>query len=398
MADPQIPRIDDPIGQGTANLVANRPSVIGKIDTGRYSHVFAGWRAQEALLVARIADEARSARLPFASGQSLRDLAASEFDTFVPDGPTTAVGSVTLQRTTATLGGVIRRGTKFRRPANPTAQPLPIVEAAYEAVADVPVPSGQNQASVPLQATRPGAYANDPQGDLGTPLNNNLAISDPLFDTGFAPISNLIGGGSDGYKDADIKRIALAFARGRFGPTTSALIAGALRGTGVVHALVLEDFNAALAYVYVADQSWSYSDRLLQIVQQKINDEFGGWGCSVKVLGVGNRFVRVTASVTLRDPANAGDTVGIDDAIRARLQSYFNDRPDFHLFKYAALRGAISSADRRILTCTSVVLTQAVSPYLTLVGDPIQPTILTFGVPHIYLPDNGLTTTYSLPT
>ena len=390
MADPQIPRLDDAVGRGVEGLLAARPSVGNKVEVGRYGHVIAGWRAQLALLINRIADEVRSGRLPYAAGQGLRDLIASEFDTIINDAPTPAVGSIVLLRSLGSLGGgVIRKGTKFRRPADPTAQPVPKQEASYEAVLDIPLIQGATTVTVPLQASRAGSFANILLPVSGT--SADIVLSDPLFDTNLQASTCSMGGGSDGFDDSALRRIAGAFARGRYAPTVSALLAGALLGTGVRFAIVREDTTLAIANVSVADQSWGSSDRLSLVVQQKINDVFLGFGCRVKVLKTPNIYIRVSATVTLRDPIFSTDTTPIDVAIRSALRDYFNLRPDWDIWKLSAVRAVISNADVRILTCTAATVSDAQSA--AVYGEPTQATTGT----HYYLPDQSVTVTYALP-
>src|SRR5579883_1123557 len=121
MPAPILPSVADPIGRGIDALVRARPNVAAHIDSGQYGNLFAGWLAQEALLLSRIADEIRAARLPTSEGDALRGLAASEFDTVPVDGPTTAVGTFLLRRDPQLVHpGVIRRGSRFRRAADPT--------------------------------------------------------------------------------------------------------------------------------------------------------------------------------------------------------------------------------------------------------------------------------------
>src|SRR5215471_3396530 len=96
--DPIIPRPDQAIGAGVEQLVALRPAAQAFIDTDRYGNVFAGWRAQLALLVQRLVREVEASRLETATGQALRDLCASEFDTVLNMTPQAALGTANLIR------------------------------------------------------------------------------------------------------------------------------------------------------------------------------------------------------------------------------------------------------------------------------------------------------------
>src|SRR5258708_30627660 len=163
MADPQIPTADSVVGPGIDKLIALRPNSLKHINygTGRYSHIFAGVRAQVATMLKRLADEAKSARLKLAEGQSLKDLAASEYDTVVNNEAQFALADVTLTRSTGPLSaGMIRKGTRFRRPADSSSQPLIKQEVLYTALADVVVLQAVTPLQVLLQAQRSGAFGN----------------------------------------------------------------------------------------------------------------------------------------------------------------------------------------------------------------------------------------------
>jgi hypothetical protein len=127
MTDPQIASADAIIAPGIDTLVALRPRALQHINAGRgrYAYIFRGLKAQAALLLRRQAAEAKAKRLELASGDELRDLAASEFLTYAPDQATKAVGVMYLNRGAGLPGGVFRKGFKFQRIADP-ARPLPL--------------------------------------------------------------------------------------------------------------------------------------------------------------------------------------------------------------------------------------------------------------------------------
>lgn len=430
--DPQVPRIDDAVGACTTALVAARPSIQGKLEFGRYGNVVTGWRAQLAVLINRLADECRAGRLPLATGQALRDLLASRFDTLVGDGKATAVGNISLTRRIDLFNGdlnafVIRKGTRFRRPANPNATPSPKQEISLETTQDTFWP--QNSGGpivVNVVASRPGTYANIPldlsAGGVATDVVASDQLNDPSRDPGlpgavFVPIvvgGAQVGGGSDGYRDADLVRIGQAVSRGRYSPVQAAVLAGALLGTGVRYARVQESYQMSRGsyrpqtYVSVADQSWGSSTRLVSLVQQSLNDNFVGFGCKATAVVVQNQFIKLDLAVTLRDGKLLGDTSPIDDAIRARMSRYFNERPDWDMWRGATIRALVASCDRRVQTCTSATvrdfqLNSSVfsdprppSAITDINGNPVDPAnLLPF---HWYLPDNAVAITYSAPT
>jgi hypothetical protein len=95
---PILPTIGQVIGAGKERFKELRPHTANAVDYGRYAAVFEGWRAQFALLRARLGDEVRAARLPFAEGQALTDLARSEYETPRREEATRALGEVILVR------------------------------------------------------------------------------------------------------------------------------------------------------------------------------------------------------------------------------------------------------------------------------------------------------------
>ena len=67
MADPaQTPTPDELLRPGIDKLVSLRPRALRWINggAGRYANIFAGWRAQAALMCRRTADFALNGRLP----------------------------------------------------------------------------------------------------------------------------------------------------------------------------------------------------------------------------------------------------------------------------------------------------------------------------------------------
>src|SRR5438105_3554021 len=323
MTEPIIFRPDVPVGAGVDRLVALRPGALAHIDHGRYGHVFAGWRAQVAILVQRLVAEIGARQLPLAKGQALRELCASEFDTDVPTAPRTAIGDITLRRTTGAMpAGVIRRGTRWRRPADPGNALVPTIEAAYTSTADVVVPQGATEVTCALAATRPGAFANTVVGPGAlevAPGANSIQPVDPLYDPAFAPVVGLAGGGADGTSDELLRAAARAYALGRYAPTLGAIAAAALRA-GVPHVSTFDVPSAATTIVLASDVSWGTSRAWTASIEQQIREAFEGFGCRVRVVPAQNTFIRVECTVVVRDPAFLIDTTEISKALGAAVR------------------------------------------------------------------------------
>jgi hypothetical protein len=367
MTDPAIPSSYDPIGVGIAALVAARPSVLTHLDTGRYANVLVGWRAQCALLIARIADEVRSSRLTTAQGDALRALVASEFD--VPtntDGRSTAIGSV-LAGFSGTKSGTMPRGMRFRRVANPNLSP-PVKDATYALTEDVYIPLGFTSAPLPAQCTQDGAAGNiiPHDGTFTNSVTTPYVWIDPVFDPATSFVSVDMGGGAEITVDDDLRRAARAMAQGRFAPVVAALLAFAYRGYGVRRAAVFEDTAFAISRVVVGDGSRNGSVAWAAKVKQALYDnEAVGFGCRVAVTQAVVQWVAVAATIVLRDSNYQNFTTDISNNVRTALNAYFGDRDDWWSLKVATVRGVIGRADPRILTCTAATVTLANGTALT---------------------------------
>lgn len=352
----QIPRVTDILAGGVEALLSARPHAVQFLPNGRYGDVFCLWRAQIKLALARLADECAACRVPLAEGQSLRDLLASEFDAVTDPEPQSAIGTIQLYRhntTGATLqGGLIRKGTRFSRAAVPGTTP-PVRAAQYETVEPVFVGSLTPTLSVtiPLRviATQPGTAANiQPQDPV-------VAIADQLFDSHFAVQSSEAAGGSDGVSIPKLRSLAQAISLGQYGPTRTALLAGALLTQGVSRVASCEyddpgypQYRGGTA-LWIADDSWCWSKQLADTCLQNLRDSWLGFGCKAWINEVANVPVSLSASVLLRDKRFVADTVEIADNIRAACIAYLNDRPDWWIWRERSIACRMVSCDRRVL-------------------------------------------------
>lgn len=391
MPDPnaQIPTPDELIGKGIDRLVELRPRALAHINYGRgfYSNVFAGWRAQAALLVRRSADYAKNGRLPFSAADQLKELAGSEFSTLVDLEPQVAVGQVTMAREADRPGGAIRRGARWRRDADRSSQQL-YPDASYVCAVDTFVGQGATEITVPLEASRAGSFANRPY--TGTP-STELEIADNIIDRDAWTVTAYeMGGGSDGVTDIDIQRYARAFARGQYGPTDRATLAGAFLA-GVKHAIPVDDPTIAAQRLFIADSSWGGSTRWAKLVRQRLSDDkFIGFGCKVLATFVTNEIIGIEVVCKVRRPEYLKETSGLDTAIQNAVRAYFDDRPDWNRWNASALRGVVARADRRLLSCSSVTVT-------TLAGVTVsEPTA--DSATHYMLLDNSVKATFLAPT
>lgn len=391
MPDPnaQIPTPDELIGPGIDVFVGLRPRALAHINSGRglYAAMFAGWRAQGVLMLRRLVDFARNGRLKFATGEPLRILAASEFDTPSADSATRAIGQVVLSRTGASPGGTIRAGARFKRPADTSSSRL-YREAQYECSVDTYVAQGQATVTVPIRASREGEAANRPY--TGTP-STELVIADEIVDKdAWTVVSYEAGGGSSGASDDDRRRYAKRYARGRFGPTADGGAAGAYK-LGARHIAPFDDVTMGELVLYLADASWAGSTAWVKAVEQGLYDDNAvGFGCRIRTAFVQNEIVGAEVTVRVRDTSFLADTSALTIAIQGAIRSHLDDRDDFWAWRYSALRGVVARASRSLLSCSSVVLRR---PDGSVVSEPVAGAV----PKHYLLVDSAVKVTFLSP-
>jgi hypothetical protein len=291
--------------------------------------------------------------------------------------------------------GTIRAGTVWSVLADPTAVP-PIVGAQYQVEQDTPVPTGQQSVTVPVLATRTGAFANIPAWAAGgpTPRYTTPTLFDAAATMKLATTSIKAAGGSDGQTDPELRRAAGAAALGSAGPTVPALVAGALRTVGASRTVVREDYTTGAAVVYPVDASWAQSTRWNATVEQILRDTWLGFGCRLTMGTVQNRIVRIDATVALRDAAYLADTSAITTAIQNAIRAYFDDRVDWYVWRTAALKAVVARADRaRISTCPQLIVRDQDGVALTEPAIPSAGSALT----HWVFADNAVSITYTQP-
>ncbi len=294
--------------------------------------------------------------------------------------------------------GVIRSGLLVDLAAVPTASP-PVQAAQYRVTRDVYLRSSTLSVDVPVEATRAGTAFNIPQWATNAPALSLTARGAP-FDSTLLPVAIRAAGGGTGQPDATLAEAARAAWTGAYGPTISALRAGALRGVGVVRAVPREDLETGRAWVYPIDASWSQSARWTSAIEQILrgtgaDDEWLGLGCRESVGAVSNRLVRIELTVQLRSIDYIPDTEAITARIVGLLRSYFDDRPDFWAWRYSALRGLVSGADRRrVLSCPSVIVRDYSG---TIIAEPVEPTAGAT-LTHWWLADGAVIVEYTAPS
>lgn len=416
---PQIPSLADIVQAARDKLAALRPRagtdavLRSELTTGRYGDILAGWGAQARLNRDRLASEVVATRLPLADGKELRDLARSEFWAEFDETPGAAIGDVVIARSIINGSqfpspftiGVIPAGTRFRKIANQTASP-PVAEAVYATTTTTTVDNSSNLSAANIGG---GQWRHDQSVVLrvvaqstglaaNTPFVAAFGLVDPLFDPLFKPSICLASGGVDGFADETVRSIARANYLGQFGPTEGALIAKTLGELGVQHVAVAQDPLLARTVMYVADGSWACGISFLGAVQQKLRDTVCGFGCRVDAGLVTNVAILVKATVVVEDAASLGDTTEIKQAIEKRLRSYFDDRPDWPVFRNNSIGAAISGAHPKILSCTFVQVRFAGSQFGISEPAAQPPLGAPFSVTHFYMADNATDLTFVAPS
>lgn len=417
MADPILPTPDNLVTAAIDAIVALRPESLQHFNAGgRWSHLTTMWRAQAVLCLDRLADEVRSRRLRIATGDALRALCASEFQTSLPPDPQPSYATISLNRPSGGAAGIIRSGaaTQFVKIAKPSgialpasnAYPLPIASATYNVVAPVYVLPGQTTVTVQCVAVAPGANANVPVfANAGYPIPTVIQPARPLFDQNFVVTSSVSSGGSSGLTDPVLRAAARAYNQGQFGPTDAAILA-ALLGQQSVRHLAAFPAHGYLDYaqIYVADESWASTTAWVNQVAQSFVDTAQGFGCRARFGTVVNRQVALQAGIVLASTDDLNYTESIDSNVRAAAESYFNDRPDWYTWRRKALQAVLSQADPRILYCQSLTVFDAATngtltdPANSLAGSNVYQTTWSPTITHYYLLDQGVTTVYAPPS
>lgn len=296
------------------------------------------------------------------------------------------------------VGGTVQAGLKITLGHADAAGARLIPSADYEIAFDTYVPTGARSAVLPIVATVAGPQANVPEFLWVT---QQITINGALFDDGaslpFGPAHLRAAGGSQGQSDAILRAAAAASWLGIYGPTSTALLAGCLRSSGVAHFVELDEWATGRAWVYVADEAWAQSNAWKSTVEQILRDDWLGVGqrATVTRATVLSEVVRVRLTVKLRDKTFLTDPTAITTAIQKALKSYFDDRRDWYIWKLASLRGVCTAADkRRILQVSSLVV-------LDRNGEPLsEPDAPSAGdsLTHWFFSDNGLEVSYVAPS
>jgi hypothetical protein len=246
--------------------------------------------------------------------------------------------------------------------------------------------------TVPIRASRPGTTANTPFGTAGT-------IADRIFDAATVLADRFTGGsiksagGSSGVTDEQVRALAKAMGRGRYGANNSAAIAGCLSDPRVRRCYAKLDYKTALLWLYVADASWATSAKLRAEVKQALFDsKWLGFGARITMGRIYNQTCTARATLILRDAAYQAERTEITANVQAAVQRYLDERADFYTWNVNALGGVMATADPRVLTCQS--------PHLRAEGSAlaIPPVTIAGGatdIPHYNL--QGVELTFATP-
>ena len=408
MAAPIVPSASALVTAAIDGIVSARPSTLASFNNpnSTYLNLPTAWRAQVLLLLARLGDEVKSARLKFATGPALRTLAASEFRTQLPQSPQTAKATVFMTRS-GSNAGVIQAGTQFTKSGNANGIPLPIQAATYSLINPVYVAVNQPSAIFSLTANTPGSSGNMPNF-IGYSNGGVIGPStQPAFDPTFVAATNDLlvplttaGGGSSGLPDPVVVAAAKAYAVGQYGPTIGGAIAGLLAQQSVRHYAVFPaSSRVPYGTIYIADESWADDYTWHNSVSQAIATDWTGFGCRARFGNVQNVQVAVVADFVLKSTSDLNYTAQIDANVRATATSYFDDRPDWYRWRNSSLQGLLTRADSRIKHCSSVSVLNAITgaklvePQNAQLTGPLVDTVF-----HYNLTQQNVTTGYSPPT
>lgn len=291
--------------------------------------------------------------------------------------------------------GTIRAGTRFRVDADPVAVP-PIEAMEYVVTQHAYVRTGAPTAYARVRASVPGPSANVP---VFYPNRGGVAPTaiDSLYDARetlrFRPTQLTAAGGTNGQPDALLRRAAAASWQGSYGPTEQAIVAGTLRFPGLARCPVLSDASTGASVLYPCDERWAQSSAWTEALEQYLRDEWTGVGCRIRTGAVLNRLVRVELSVVLRERRWLSDVSSITAALSVELTRYFDERPDFWIFRLAALRAVCSRAHPHIEKCVTATVRDADGVPL---AEPAQPVV--GGTFYHWWFAGGLEVTYDAPS
>jgi hypothetical protein len=371
-----VPTRNEILSAGVLALGEARPTALRHLPAGRWGDVLKGWWAQYAVVRARLASEVTAARHGTAAGEELRDLAESQLWRLIPDEPSKAIGEAVLVRTVTNSSssvsgsfsaGVFPVGFRLSKDVvetelSPEQEPAEYVTTAavYADRADTTTTGlggGQflhsQTVTLPIEASREGPHANvcyvpaDSENGLG-------ALLDAPFDTTFTVSSLRAAGGTMLRSETQLRTLARQGWQGSKGPNASALVVGALLQPGVHRAVHALDPDAAVAALFVADESWATSAAFRASVNRSLVDnDWLGFGARVDVRGVQVRSVSVEVDATVRSVAAMLAASDIETAIGAALRDAF-EGDLWYSWTTDGLRGAVAAADRRIVSVEDV--------------------------------------------
>jgi hypothetical protein len=308
--------------------------------------------------------------------------------------------------------GVVPASSGWTVAADSTAVP-PILGSKYTSLADVSVLVGQATATVPIEATTTGPAGNIPVASsvpgyqltaptsLVSDPNVNLNFGRtpiptpdaPLFDTNLVATAIYVAGGGKGQSDPTLRVASTARFTGRYGPTPGALVAGSYASGQAAALAILEDTSTGSSYFYAADPSWATSHAWRTTIEQEIRDTWLGAGCRLLQGSFVNTPVRIEATIVLRSASYLANTSDITTAIQGALVAYFDQRPDWYVWKLSAIQGVCAQADYRILSCSLVIVKNADGLVLSEPPAPVAGQYLT----HWAFSDQAFLPTYSAP-
>lgn len=275
--------------------------------------------------------------------------------------------------------GTFKEGDRVRVEADPTAIP-PITVGEYVIAQNTYARTGATSATVPVRAIATGPGANLPAFSPSRSLKVTMAgnLYDAAETLRWAPATSVFAGaaltaagGTNGQTDALLRTAAAANWQGSYGPTDKAIVAGVYRYPGVARAAFMRDTATGTSAVYVVDESWAQSAEWQAAIEQALKQDWVGVGCRLSTAGaVVNRVVRIELSVVLRQRRDLLDTTAITAALRSAVVDYFDNRPDWWIFRLSALRAVCSRANAKILKCASATVLDATG---VPIDEPPQP-------------------------
>lgn len=304
-----------------------------------------------------------------ATDEALDRLAADRLN-LERDDASAAIGEVQWTRDAAGAY-TVPEGTVFSATENG-------VTTEYESTSAVSFLASDTTLDIPVQATATGTQGNVDAGAVNTIVSS--FASDPN-----ATVTNALrmSGGSDVESNeafrARIRNFFPSIARG----TVGALEFAAVSINGVTIAVVVEDFDDDIVYVYIGDPDATANDALADLVRVEL-DNWRAAGVRVVVASAAAEELTITINLTV---PTGSDQTTLTSEVRAAISDFASVLGAGEPLYISATECAALDAND-LIESADITLINAAAP----TGTSVSPTLNTNA---IRIPEGNITVTYT---